>query len=129
MDTYVCGHGGWGVIQRATVFVTVPAGAEVCFYKEVGETMSLGEAEAILRGDHDALLPERVIRQYMQAPDMTLYPCPEFQSQFATSAMRGSRRAFMVTGEMKLSELLRRFPSSRLHWMACSVRELAKTRR
>lgn len=128
MDTFVCGHGGWDVIQRATAFVTVPAGSEIWFYKEVGEAMTLGEAEAILRGDPAAPRPERVIRQYMQAPDMTLYACPEFESNFAAAATQGGRQAYMVTGEMMLSELLRRYPSSRLHWMACSVRELAKRR-
>lgn len=127
MDVFVCGHGGWDTIQRATVFFAVPAGSEVVFYKEVGYPLQLGEALQVLGQDAKAPLPARIVRQYMQAPDMTLYPCPEFANHFTQAANAGGARAYMVPGQMKLSELMRHFPSSRLHWMACSVRELAKT--
>ena len=129
MNVYVCGHGGWDVIQRATVFFAVPAGSEVVFYKEIGNTMDLTEAEALLRGDGTGPLPARQIRSYMQAPDMTLDPCPEFQARFAAAAATGGARAFMVPAQMRLSELIRHFPNSRVHWMACSVRELAETKK
>jgi len=34
-----------------------------------------------------------------------------------------------VTGHTKLSELLARYPRTRIHWIACSVRVLAPAKR
>jgi hypothetical protein len=129
MDLYVCGHGGWEVVGRPTVFVPLPAGSEVVLYHEVGETMSVPEAEEILKGSTTALKPVREIRQYMQCPDMTLAPATQFEPNFtAAAAIRGVSWT-PVRGHTKLSELLTRYPRTRLHWIACSVRVLQKTGR
>ena len=129
MNIYICGHGGWSTLGSATVFTTVPAGTEIVFYKEVGNPLMLDEAEDVLKGASTAPLPARTVRAYMQTPDMTIYPCPEFEANFAAAAAAGGARAFMVSGQMKLSEVFHRFPGSRIHWMACSVRELKPARR
>lgn len=129
MDLYVCGHGGWEVVGRPTVFKPLPAGSEVVLYREVGDAMLVTEAEDILRGSPHALLPERVIRQYMQCPDMTLAPATEFEPRFAAAAATRGVRWVAVMGHTRLSELLARHPGTRLHWIACSVRVLSPAKR
>jgi len=124
MDIYICGHGGWGVIGRSGIFVPVPTGSEVVFYKEIGDVMLVREAEAILSGGRGALLPERTIRGGMQAPEMSLYPAREFWPQFGAAAQKGGVDWHAVADETPLSYFLERYRGARLHWIACSVREL-----
>ena len=129
MDLYVCGHGGWEVVGRPTVFMPVPAGSEVVFYRDVGDALLVPEAEEILRGSQHALPPERVVRQYMQCPDMTLAPATEFARNFEDAAATRGVRWVAVSGNTRLSDLLARYPRTRIHWIACSVRVLAHVRR
>lgn len=127
MDIYVCGHGDWGTIGRSGIFVTVPSGTEVIFYKEIGDVMLVSEAEAILSGAPNAPLPERVIRGGMQAPDMSLHPAREFWQEFGAAASRSGASWHAVATETHLSQIFERYQGGSLtiHWIACSVRDLA----
>lgn len=124
MDLFVCGHGGWGVIGRSGIFVTVPMGTEVVFYKEIGDVLLVREAEAILGHASGAPQPARSIRGGMQAPEMTLYPAREFWTRFGTAAKAGAVEWHAVANDTPLSYFLERYPGVTLHWIACSVREL-----
>lgn len=123
-DIYVCGHGGWGVIGYSSIFVQIPSGTEVVFYKEIGDVLYVREAEAILRKAPNALYPARTVDGYKQCPDMSLYPAQEFWSNFGASAEAGGSSWHAVAGETKLSYFLQRYSGCRIHWIACSVREL-----
>ena len=123
-DIYVCGHGGWDTIGYSSIFVQVPAGTEVVFYREIGNVLYVSEAEAILRRANNALTPARVISAYQQCPDMTLYPAQNFWSRFGAAAGTGGVFWHAVATETKLSYFLERYPGTRIHWIACSVREL-----
>ncbi len=127
MDLYFCGHGGWDTRGHSSVFVEVPAGTEVVFYKEVGYPLTVGEARKILEHDSQALRPVRTIRGPMQAPEMTLYPAQEFWPVFGAAAKVGHADWHAVATETRLGALLQRYRSARIHWIACSVRELAPT--
>ena len=128
MDIYVCGHGGWDVIGRSGIFTTVPQGTEVIFYKEIGDVLYVSEAEAILSGSTAALQPAREIRGGMQAPEMTLYPAREFWTEFGAAAQRSGANWHAVATDTRLSHFLQRYPGTRIHWIACSVRELNRAR-
>jgi hypothetical protein len=123
-DIYVCGHGGWGVIGYSSIFIKIPAGTEVVFYKEIGDVLYVSEAEDILRKAANALPPARVETAFHQCPDMTLYPAQEFWNNFGAAAATGGVSWHAVAGESKLSYFLERYPGTRIHWIACSVREL-----
>lgn len=123
-DIYVCGHGGWGTVGYSSIFVQVPGGTEVVFYKEIGDVLYVSEAEAILRRAGNALKPARVLTAFRQCPDMTLYPAQEFWSNFGAAANTGGVNWHAVSSEAKLSYFLKRYPGARIHWIACSVREL-----
>lgn len=124
MELYVCGHGGWGTIGRSSIFVPIPAGTEVVFYKEIGDVLYVREAQDILSGSPNALRPARVVRSGMQCPDMVLHPAQEFWEQFSRAATLGGRNWHAVASDTWLSYFLRRYMSCRVHWIACSVREL-----
>lgn len=124
MDLYACGHGGWGLIGRSGIFVTVPLSSQIVFYKEIGDVLLVSEAENILRGNNRALEPARTIRGGMQAPEMSLYPAREFWAKFGAAAQEGNVEWHAVAAETRLSYFLERYPGARLHWIACSVREL-----
>lgn len=124
MDLYVCGHGGWGIVGRSGIFVPVPLSSEVVFYKQIGDVLLVREAEDILRRNRKALAPERTIRGGMQAPEMSLYPAREFWRNFGAAAQEGNVEWHAVATETRLSYFLERYPGVRLHWIACSVREL-----
>ena len=123
-DIYVCGHGGWGTIGYSSIFVQVPGGTEIVFYKEIGDVLYVREAEAILSGAANALPPARTVTAFKQCPDMTLYPAQEFWSNFGAAAQTGGANWHAVATETKLSFFLMRYPGTRIHWIACSVREL-----
>ena len=129
MDIYVCGHGGWGVDGRSSIFVQVPAGTEVVFYKEIGDVLYVSEAEAILRGAPNALRPARVIRSFESCPEMTLYPAREFWQNFGAAATAGGVNWHAVASPTQLSYFLRSHTPSRLHWIACSSRMLRPVKR
>lgn len=123
-DIYVCGHGGWATIGYSSIFVQIPAGTEVVFYKEIGEVLYVREAEAILRRANNALSPARVIGAYQQCPDMTLYPAQNFWPRFGAAAGVSGAYWHAVATDTNLSYFLERYPGTRIHWIACSVREL-----
>jgi hypothetical protein len=123
-DIYVCGHGGWGVIGYSSIFVSVPGGTEVVFYKEMGEVLLVREAEDILRRAPSALAPVRTVMAHRQCPDMSLYPAQEFWNRFGAAAATGMVSWHAVAVETRLSYFLERYPGTRIHWIACSVREL-----
>jgi hypothetical protein len=127
MDIYICGHGGWDVIGRSSVFTTLPGGTEVVFYREVGQELMVSEAEAIMRRDPGALRPARVIKQYTQCPDMTLHPAREFWNEFGAAATGGGVHWHAVAQPTRLRHFLERYPGCRIHWIACSVRSLHAT--
>lgn len=129
MDIYVCGHGGWGVDGRSSIFVQVPAGTEVVFYKEIGDVLYVSEAEAILRGAPNALRPVRVIRSFESCPEMTLFPAREFWRSLGAAATAGGANWHAVASPTQLSYFLRAYTPSRLHWIACSSRMLEPVKR
>ncbi len=123
-DIYVCGHGGWGTVGRSSVFVKVPQGTEVIFYKEIGDVLYVDEAEAILSKATHALQPARTISALRQCPDMSLYPAMEHWKSFGSAAGGAGSSWHGVSTTTRLSYFLQRYPGSRIHWIACSVREL-----
>ena len=127
-DIYVCGHGGWGTIGHASIFVQIPSGTEVIFYKDIGDVLYVSEAEAILKGAPNALPPARTEGAYRQCPDMSLYPAQEFWSNFGAAANAGGASWHAVASETKLSHFLQQYPGTRIHWIACSVRRLHRKR-
>ena len=129
MDIYVCGHGGWGTIGRSSIFTRVPTGTEVVFYKEIGDFLLVREAEEILSHSGNAPQPERIVRGGQQAPEMTLYPATEFWKEFGKAASTGGVSWHAVSTDTPLSYFLQRYAWSRIHWIACSVRELRSTGR
>ncbi len=112
---------------RSNVFVEVPPGSEVVFYKDSLEPLSVPEAEAILRGDAGALPPARVIRARMNANEMTLAPATEFWKQFGAAAAARGVNWHAVAAHTPLSYFLHRYPHTRIHWIACSGVVLKKT--
>jgi hypothetical protein len=123
-DIYICGHGGWGIIGRSSIFVRIPAATEVLFYKEIGDVLYVSEAEAIMRRAPDALRPARTVGASTQCPDMTLYPAREFWNNFGAAAQAGGVPWHAVAAATRLSQFLERYRGARIHWIACSVREL-----
>lgn len=125
-DIYLCGHGGWGVIGHASIFVQVPSGTEIVFYRDIGNVLYVSEAEAILRRAANALKPARVVTGFQQCPDMSLYPANEFWPQFSRAAGTGGVNWHAAATETKLDFFLMRYPGCRLHWIACGSRQLRK---
>lgn len=123
-EIFVCGHGGWGTIGRSRIFVDVTGFTEVLFYKEIGYPLTVAEAMAILSRAPGALQPERSISR-TQCPDMSLYPAREFWNEFGSAAKKGGVEWLAVAQETSLSDLLKRWSGTRIHWIACSVREMA----
>jgi len=124
MDIYVCGHGGWDTIGRSAIFTRVPSGSEVVFYKEIGEAMLVSEAEEILSLSPAAPRPERIIEGGQRAPEMTLYPAREFWNEFGRAASASGVNWHAVARDTPLSHFLQTYAWARIHWIACSVREL-----
>jgi hypothetical protein len=127
-DIYVCGHGGWGIVGRANIFTKVPAGTEVVLYREIGSLLYVPEACDILARSPNALRPARTIKSPNQCPDLTLYPAREFWNALGEAAQRGGTHWLAVAQDTRLSDILRRYGLSRVHWIACEVRELGRYR-
>lgn len=126
-EIFVCGHGGWNVMG-ASGFVNLPKFTEILLYKEIGEALYVDEAEDILSGARNALQPTRIIRAYENCPDMSLYPATEHWNSFGSAAKKGGVDWLAVSTETRLSDIVTRW-HSRIHWIACSVRQLRKTPR
>lgn len=129
LDIYVCGHGGWATIGYSSIFVQVPQGCQVLFYKEIGEVLYLEEAMAILRRAGNASIPVRTVTPNQSCPDMTLYPAEKFWGEFGAAANAGGVNWHAVQSETRLNYFLKRYPYAHIHWIACSVRELSPTGR
>ena len=128
-DIYVCGHGGWATIGYSSIFVQVPQGCQLVLYKEIGEVLYLNEAVAILRRAGNAPIPARTVTSYQSCPDMTLYPAENFWGNFNAAANAGGVNWHPVSSETRLNYFLRYYSYARIHWIACSVRELRPTSR
>ncbi len=124
---YVCGHGGWGTIGRPSVFTTVPAGAEVVLYTEIGSVLYVSQAVEILSRSGNAPRPVRTIGSRRQCPDLTLYPAQEFWNDFGRAATQGGTQWLAAAQPTSLSSILLRHGLGRVHWIACGVRELRQT--
>ena len=127
-DIYVCGHGGWGIIGRASIFTKVPTGTEVVLYKEIGSVLYVPEACEILSRSPNALRPARIINSSTRCPDLTLAPIPEHWGALGRAAESGGTQWLAVAQPTQLKDILLRYGLSRVHWIACEGRMLRKNR-
>lgn len=126
-DIYICGHGGWDTIGRSSGFVNLPASTSFVLYEEIGHPMYVSDALEILSRNPGAKAPVRRIGAFKAAPDMTIFPAPEFEGQFVAASSAGGSRAFVVSSPTSLARVLGRFRGHTIHWIACSNRMLNKS--